>query len=141
MKHPSKVRSLIRSVMGLFVTKKPNVTFLNHKDEYFKNYFFNKKLCDGIELVAKIEGSSKKDAAELLMKAGLSSYMGDKLTEFIKSERAAREQNQKVNIPRFIREIRRLAREKGMDISKFISRYSIRLVTPFFRCSIASRWG
>jgi hypothetical protein len=75
--------------MGLFVTKKSNVTFLNHKNEYFKNYFFNKKLCDGIKLVADIEHSSKKQTAELLMKAGLSSYMGAKLTEYIKNDQAA----------------------------------------------------
>jgi hypothetical protein len=62
--------------MGLFGTNKPNVTRVNHKDEYYKNYYFNKKLCTGVELVAKIERTSKKQAAELLMKAGLSSYMG-----------------------------------------------------------------
>jgi hypothetical protein len=77
-------------------------------------------MSSGVDIVAKIERTCKKAAAELLMKVGLSIYMGDKVTEFIISERAAREQNQKVNIPRFIREIRRLAREKGMDIFKFI---------------------
>jgi hypothetical protein len=52
-------------------------------------------------LVVKIERISKKNAAELLMKAGLSSYMGEKLT-------------------RFVLELRKLARERGYDISKFI---------------------
>ena len=32
-------------------------------------------------------GFTKKDAAELLMKAGLSSYMGGKIIEYIKNER------------------------------------------------------
>jgi hypothetical protein len=54
------------------------------------------------------------------MKAGLSSYMGGKLTEYIKNERAARELNQKVKMTRFVRILRRYAREHGMDISKFI---------------------
>ena len=106
--------------MALFVTKKSNVTFLNHKNEYFKNYFFNKKLCDGIKLVADIEHSSKKAAAELLMKAGLSSYMGAKLTKYIEDESVAREQNQKIKLTRFIMVLRRYAREHGMDISKII---------------------
>jgi hypothetical protein len=106
--------------MSLFGANKTNVTFLNHKDEYYKAYWFNKKLCDGVELIAAIEHTSKKQAAELLIKAGISSYMGEKITQYIKDERAARELDQKVKIPRLVLELRRLARERGMDISKFI---------------------
>jgi hypothetical protein len=106
--------------MGLFGANKPNVTRLNHKDEYYKDYYFNKKFCDGIELVAKIEQVTKKQAAELLMKAGLSSYMGGKLTEYIKADYLARELNQKIKMTRFVMVLRRYAREHGMDISKFI---------------------
>ena len=106
--------------MSLFGTNKSNVTFLNHKDEYYKAYWFNKKLCDGIEIVAAIERTSKKQAADILMRAGLSSYMGAKLTEFIENDRAARELNQKAKRTRFVQILRRYAREHGMDISKFI---------------------
>jgi hypothetical protein len=120
MKHPSKVRSLTLSIMGLFGTNKPDVARVNHKDEYYKNYYFNKTLCTGVELVAKIERTSKKQVAELLMKAGLSSYMGAKLTEYIKAEAAARELNQKAKLTRFVMILRRYARERGMDISKFV---------------------
>lgn len=111
---------LTLSIMGLFGANKPNVTRLNYKDEYYKNYYFNKKLCDGIELVGVIERTSKKRAAELLMKAGLSSYMGEKVTEYIERDRVAREINQKVHMTRFIMVLRRYAREHGMDISKII---------------------
>ena len=69
---------LTRSLMGLFVTKKSNITFLNRKDEYYRHYYFPKNLCTGIELVAVIENLNRKQAAELLMKAGLSRYMGKK---------------------------------------------------------------
>jgi len=120
MKHSSKVRRLTLSIMGLFGANKPNVTRLNHKDEYYKNYYFPKNVCDGIEFIAKIERTSKKQAAELLMKAGLSSYMGDKLSKYIHGEHIAKEQNQKAKMPRFVLELRKLARERGRDISKFI---------------------
>jgi hypothetical protein len=120
MSNNSKVPSLIRSIMGLFVTRKKNVTFINRKEDYFKKYYFNHKFCDGIELVAGIERITKKNAAELLMKAGLSSWMGGKITEYIKSERAARELNQKLQRYRFVFMLRKYARERGMDISKFI---------------------
>jgi len=106
--------------MALFVTKKPNVTRLNHKEEYYRDYYFPQNLCTGIELVAKIEQTSKKQAAELLMKAGLSSYMGRKITDYIHSEQIAREQNQKVKMTRFVTVLRRYAKAQGMDISKII---------------------
>jgi hypothetical protein len=106
--------------MGLFaLTKIVNAHEL-YPNEYYKHFYFNKTLCDGIELVAAIERTTKKQTAELLMKAGLSSYMGAKLTEYIKSERAAWEQNQKLKLTLFVIMLRKLAGERGMDISKFI---------------------
>jgi hypothetical protein len=120
MKHSLKVRGLIRSITGLFGTNKPNITFLNHKEEYYRACWFNKKLYEGIELVAAFENTTKKQAAELLMKAGLSSYMGEKIADYIKSEQAARELNQKIKMTRFIQVLRRYTKEKGMDISKII---------------------
>ena len=120
MKHRSKVRSLTRSLMALFVTNKRTTTFITHKEEYYQHFWLNHKLCNGITLVADMEQTSKKGAAELLMRAGLSSYMGEKLAQYIKEDRAAREQNQKVKITRFIIVLRQYAKAQGMDISKFI---------------------
>ena len=106
--------------MGLFGANKPNVTRLNHKDEYYKNYYFPKNLCDGIEFIAKVECSSKKATADKLMRLGMSSWMGAKVGEHIALEKEAREQNQRMKITRFVLELRKLARERGMDISKFM---------------------
>jgi len=44
------------------------------------------------------------------MKAGLSSYMEGKLTEYIKKDQAAREQNQEIKMTRFIMVLRRYVR-------------------------------
>ncbi len=120
MSNPSRIGAVTRSIMHLFSANKRNITFINHKDLYYKHYWLSKNLCDGIELVAAIERLSKKDAAEMLVKAGLSSYMGGKITEYIKKEQSARQYNQKVKPTRFVTTLRRFAREKGMDISKFI---------------------
>jgi len=65
-------------------------------------------------------GFTKKQAAELLMKAGLSSYMGGKIIEYIKNERAAHELNQKIKATRFVKILRRYTRERGIDISQFL---------------------
>ena len=94
MRNPSRIGAVTRSIMHLFSAKKSNITFINHKDLYFKHYWLSKNLCDGIEIVAAIERTSKKDAAEMLVKAGLSSYMGAKITEHIKEEQTARQFNQ-----------------------------------------------
>jgi hypothetical protein len=111
---------LTRSLLGLFVTKKPNITFLMHKDAYYKAYWLDQKLSEGVELVAKIENLTKKDAASMLIQRGLSSYMGDKLTEHIKNEQLAREQNTEVPKTRFIQIIRRYAKEKGLKIKDIL---------------------
>ena len=40
MSNASKVKSLKRVITGLFVTRKTNVTFVNRKEDYFKQYYF-----------------------------------------------------------------------------------------------------
>jgi hypothetical protein len=58
-------------------------------------------------LVTVIERTTRKQAAELLMLAGLSSYMGLKITEYIQAERAARDRNKKIIRTRFAMALRR----------------------------------
>ena len=98
MRRSSRLRSLTGSILGLFGTKKPNITFINRKNEYYRNYYFPKQLCDGIDMVSAVELCSKKAAVEMLMKAGLSSYMGAKISKYIHDEKIAREHNQKVEM-------------------------------------------
>ena len=120
IKSTFKLPSLTRSLMSLFVIKKGVNPHTRYPDAYYGRIAFDKRLFQGIELVAKIERTTKKHAAEELMKAGLSSYMGEKLTQYIESERAAREFHQKMQYNRFIYIIRQYARERGYDISKFL---------------------
>jgi hypothetical protein len=120
MKTTSKVYTFTRSLMALFGTDRRNETLVNHPDVYYKHVYFPKQLYDGIMIVAEIEHTSKKQAAELLMKAGPSSYMGGKLTEYIKNDQSAKELNQKIKMTRFVMVLRRYAREHGMDISKYV---------------------
>jgi len=119
METNSKARLLRLSLRRLFGVNKPNITRLHRKDDYYRDYYFNKQLSEGIEFIAKIERISKKQAAELLMKAGFSSWMGEKVGEYIQAERAARERNESVRRNRFVRQLILFAREHGMDISKF----------------------
>jgi pantoate kinase len=102
--------------MALFVTKKGVNPHTRYPDAYYGRIAFDKRMFDGIELVAKMERVSKKKAARLLIERGFSSYMGEKL----KTEMALRELERKPHLARFVLELRRFARERGMDISKFI---------------------
>ena len=75
---------------------------------------------DGIELVAKIEKLTKKKAARLLMEQGFRSYISKGLHEYIKDDIADNKLRQRRAITPFIRELRKFAKERGIDISKFI---------------------
>jgi hypothetical protein len=102
--------------MSLFGTKKSVNPRIRYPDAYYKQIFFDKRMFDGIELVAKIERTTKKKAARVLIERGFSSYMGEKL----KIANAIRELEGKPKATRFILQLRRFAKERGMDISKFI---------------------
>ena len=116
MKHALKPRSLTRSLMGLFVTKKGVNPHILYPESYYRRVYFDKQMFDGIELVAKIERMTKKKAIRSIFERGFSSYMGEKL----KTELAVRELERKPRATRFILELRRFAKQRGMDISKFI---------------------
>ncbi|MBN1368428.1 MAG: hypothetical protein JW967_10940 [Dehalococcoidales bacterium] len=118
MKTNSSLRSLTRSITRLFVTEKGVNPHKRYPDEYFKSYYFNKKLSDGIGLVARIEHTSKKQVAEHLMELGFRSYIGAMVKQHIQNERIARENNEKVKRTLFITELRKYAKEHGIDISK-----------------------
>jgi hypothetical protein len=86
MKNSLIKRSITRSIMRLSSNKKPNVTFKNHKDAYYRNYFVEERFCKGIDFIAEVERLTKKDTVNLLIERGLSAYMGDNLTKVIRNE-------------------------------------------------------
>jgi hypothetical protein len=55
-----------------------------------------------------------------LVEAGISRYIGDKIAEQIKLDHEARERNEKAKRTRFAFILRKIARQNGYDISKFI---------------------
>jgi hypothetical protein len=56
-----------------------------YTDGYYKHVYFKKSLCDGVELASKMERTSTKQAAGILMKAGLSKYMEVKVEDLLLS--------------------------------------------------------
>lgn len=84
MKTTFKPRSLTRSLMALFAPKKRPSAHQRLPDAYYKPIWFDKKMFDGIQLVAKIEKLSKKKATRFLLEKGFRNYIGEKLHEAIK---------------------------------------------------------
>lgn len=120
MKHHSKVRFLTRSILGIFVPKKPNVTIKNHQDEYFTTVYIHKNMADGISLVANVEKISKKAAAHLLLTRGFSTYMGEMVGDELHQQRIRQEAHLRKTVSWFVQVLRKAAKERGYDISKFI---------------------
>jgi len=120
MKRHSKVRFLTRSILGIFLPKKPNVTIKNHHDEYFTTVYIQKNMADGIAIVADIERISKKAAAHLLLTRGFSHYMGEMVGEELHRQRIRQEAHLRKTVSWFAQVLRKAAKERGYDISKFI---------------------
>ena len=113
-------RSLTCSLMALFGTKKQLSVKKRFPDAYYQPIWFDKRMFDGIEWVARIERVSKKKAARLLIERGFRSYIGGKLHEAVQVEIAVDELRRKPKATRFVLELRQFAKQRGMDISKFI---------------------
>ena len=79
---PRRVKALSKALTGLFVNKKTdNVTLLNHRDIYYKHYYFPRNLCDLIDIVSRMDSISKKTAAEKMMRAGFSKWICARVRE------------------------------------------------------------
>jgi len=106
--------------MALFVTKKQQNTHLRHPDAYFRTIWVSEKMYAGIDWVAKFERVSKVRAVNLLLERGFRSW----IVERIKAEAALKERERQLSRKpypsRFVLGLRRLAKTRGMDISKFI---------------------
>jgi hypothetical protein len=91
---------------------------VNHKDEYFKDYWFPENVCNGIEIIAKVERCSKKEAAVKMMTKAIANWMYNKISEQVELDKQARERNEKPQRTRFKFLMRKYARQRGVDITK-----------------------
>ena len=64
----------MRTIRHLFTTEKRIQPYKLYADEYYKSYWFNKEISDGIDLVAAIERISNNHAAFKLIHAGFLYY-------------------------------------------------------------------
>ena len=68
--------------------------------------------------IAKVNRTSIKKTANMLIERGLSSYMGEEIEKYIQTELETKELNREPALQRFIKMLKRLAKEKGHDVNK-----------------------
>ena len=79
----------------------------------------SKKIHNGIEIIARIEGISNKAAIDMLLGSGISRYLGELLQKHIENERLIREGAEgaeQIAMLKGIREIRKYLAEHGVSI-------------------------
>ena len=120
MRNSFKSRSLIRSITHLFTPKVTTDRHKLHPYEYYKRVHLSKPMFEGLEFIAAVERKSKIRMTNELIERGIKSYFGEKLGKYIEEDLEARKHGARATVTRFIRELRKLAKAKGYDISKFI---------------------
>ncbi len=122
MKHNRRRGGMVRAISLLLRTKKGNVTKENYPDIYFNAIYLERKLYEGVKLVAKYERTSIKRAAAKLLEGALTIYYNEKINQWREEQHAAEamDQDRRLRANRFILLLRRYAKAQGMDISKFI---------------------
>jgi hypothetical protein len=91
-----------------------------YPEEYYKGYWFDKKTSEGIELIAAIEQIPKRQAALNLVQEGFKYYMLQKFKQHIDNEVELNQRGEDPVVGRFIKLLRRYARQNGVDISKIL---------------------
>lgn len=118
MQTVSKTRRLTRSIKKLFGPKSRLGPHKRFPGEYYKNVWFSENMHAGIELVARMEGTSKKEAADMLVGSGISRYMSELLKQHAANELANRERaagEELIATLAGIKEVRKYLAEHGVS--------------------------
>jgi hypothetical protein len=119
MKKAPRTRPLTGSITGLFRRKKALTTFDRHPDDYYGQIWITKSLYEALDFLAIANHTTKKKMAADLLELGIAHYLAGKISESNREEIAQRKQGMPVRPTRFIYQLRRWAKTKGKDISKF----------------------
>ncbi len=114
--HNRKLDPLPKKIKRLFIHNGGVQPHKRYPEEYFWQCWFNRSHARGINLVAKVEGKTKKATAQYLNELGLKYWMALKWDEDHDPETQARIAKR----ARFNLALRRICRELGWDIKKLL---------------------
>ena len=104
--------------MPLFRHQKANITRQTHQDLYYRQVFIEKRLYDGIEFLAKMNRTSRRQVCNELIELGFGTYLAREISRNNDAPRTARKENRPVQPTPFIVKYRRWIKSKeGVDIS------------------------
>jgi hypothetical protein len=89
-------------------------------DEYYKLVWVHKNLYDGIEFLAKVNRTSRMRVANDLLELGFSTFIAQQISEDNSRKFAVEQGGESYSPSSFILMMRRWAKKKGYDISKFV---------------------
>jgi hypothetical protein len=111
---------ITRKIKRLFLPAKGKQPHKLYPKQYFWQCWFDEPHSNGIRLVAKCEGISKKAAAQQLNEWGLKHFMGLKWKEELDAMNSPEGQTKQAKDTRFILELRRICRENGWDVNQIL---------------------
>ena len=115
-----RFRSLKNGIKGALQPKKPNITLLNRKDDYFRHYYFPISTCLAIEIEAFEKHIPLRAAAEYFMERGIRDVWGEKLAAYRDELFKGVPLGTAINHHRMINLIVQSAKKQGFDISIFL---------------------
>jgi hypothetical protein len=115
-----KSHSLRGSIKRLFANKATINAHKLYPDAYFARVYLSKTNFKMVEFIAQCFKTSKIRMTNELIERGVRNFYGEAIGKHIQNEVNARETGQHVQTEQIIRELRKLARQKGMNISKFV---------------------
>ena len=119
-KPKSNKQGIVESIKGIFIAKKGKNPHQWYPDDYFRRYWVDKKTSDGIDLVAATEQIPKRQAALNLIQEGFKHYLLEKTKQHIDNQVKLNQRGEDPVTGRFIKLLRRLAKQNGVDISKIL---------------------
>ena len=117
-KRSSARGGIIHSIMSLFGTKNGVNPMKRYPNEYAERYYVNRKLADGIDVVAKIEIYSKKMVAEHIIELGLQEYMQNKIRKYRQSPENVADAEYNASRARFLSVIKKLTKMTGKKLEE-----------------------
>ncbi len=119
MKGVFRGKRLQARLMRLLGIKKPNITFINHPERYWKHYFVYQEYDKAIDYLSKERGITKMAMLNELVEIGLNHYISAKIQEANQQAISDREAGRVLKVNHFVRMLRRWAKDEGYDINKF----------------------
>jgi hypothetical protein len=116
-KRPYRVHKIRRTVRSLVGMKKVNSTLERGRDgAYAGHVWLDKQLHEAVAFLASANGCSMKQLTHTALRVGLSRLLTDAILDARRRAESQLEEGSSAKPTRFVSELKRLAKDKGIDL-------------------------